>query len=35
MPSKAPVITMAATTLGLEDTSMADTDLEIVIRGQL
>ena len=38
MPPKAPVITMltAATTLGLgEDTSIADMDSQLIIRGQL
>jgi len=35
MPPKASVMMplMAATTLGLGDTSIADTDLQLIIRG--
>jgi len=35
MPLKVLVTTTAATTLGLGDTNIVDTDLEIVTRGQL
>ena len=35
MPLKAPVITMTATTLALGDTSIADTNLQVVTQGQL
>jgi len=37
MPPKAPVamLSTAATTLGLGDTSIADTDSQLIIRGQL
>jgi len=37
MPPKALVamLLMVTTTLGLGDTSMADTDLQLIIRGQL
>jgi len=33
MPPKALVITIVVTTLGLEDTSIADTDLQLITRG--
>ena len=38
MPPKGALVAMpltAVTTLGLEDTSIADTDLQLIIRGQL
>ena len=35
MPPKVPVTTTVATTSGLGDTSMADTDSQVVTRGQL
>jgi len=35
MPLKALVTTTAATTLGLGDTSIVDTNSQIVIQGQL
>ena len=35
MPLKALVITIAAITLGLGDTSIGDTDSQLVITGQL
>jgi len=35
MPLKAPVMTTAAITLGLGDTSIADTNSQIVMQGQL
>jgi len=35
MPPKALVITTVATTLGLRDTSIADTNSQMVTRGQL